>query len=111
MNTNGIGALVVVPALGELPRFEAGIRVRVLVRSPIGHYRVPTYLRGKLGLIESVIEPRAVDNEQEGFGRNAGSRLHYYRVAFPMTEVWPLYQGSPKDGVRCEIYETWLERT
>ena len=52
MNTNGIGALVVVPALGELPRFEAGIRVRVLVRSPIGHYRVPTYLRGKLGLIE-----------------------------------------------------------
>ena len=20
-------------------------------------------------------------------------------------------EGSPKDGVRCEIYETWLERT
>jgi nitrile hydratase len=85
--------------------------VRVLSRSPIGHYRVPMYLRGKRGLIESVIEPRAVDNEQEGFGRNAGSRLHYYRVAFPMTEVWPSYHGSPNDGLRCEIYETWLERT
>jgi nitrile hydratase len=110
MNTPGIGPLVVVPALGELPRFEPGIEVRVLVRSPIGHYRVPTYLRGKRGVIESVIEPPAVDNEQEGYGRNAGSRLHYYRVAFPMTEVWPLYQGSRTDGVRCEIYETWLER-
>jgi nitrile hydratase len=110
MNTNRFGALVVVPALRELPRFEVGIGVRVLARSPIGHYRVPTYLRGKSGFIESVIEPRAVDNEEEGFGRNAGSRLHYYRIAFPMTEVWPRYRGSPKDGVRCEIYETWLER-
>jgi nitrile hydratase len=111
MDTNSIGYLVVVPALGELPRYEAGMGVRVLNRSPIGHYRVPMYLRGKRGLIESVIEPRAVDNEQEGFGRNAGSRLHYYRVAFPMTEVWPSYHGSPNDGLRCEIYETWLERT
>ena len=111
MIASSIRALVVVPALGELPWFAAGMGVRVLVRSPIGHYRVPIYLRGKTGLIESVIEPRAVDNEQEGFGRNAGSRLHYYRVAFPMTEVWPLYQGSPNDGLRCEIYETWLERT
>jgi nitrile hydratase len=110
MDTNSIGALVVVPALGELPRYEAGMGVRVLSRSPIGHYRVPMYLRGKQGLIESVIDPRAIDNEQEGFGRNAGSRLHYYRVAFPMTEVWPAYQGSPNDGLRCEIYETWLER-
>jgi nitrile hydratase len=111
MDTNSIGYLVVVPALGELPRYEAGMGVRVLNRSPIGHYRVPMYLRGKQGLIESVIEPRAVDNEQEGFGRNAGSRLHYYRVAFPMTEVWPSYHGSPNDGLRCEIFETWLERT
>jgi nitrile hydratase len=110
MDINSIGALVVVPALGELPRYEAGMGVRVLSRSPIGHYRVPMYLRGKQGLIESVIEPRALDNEQEGFGRNAGSRLHYYRVAFPMTEVWPLYHCSPNDGLRCEIYETWLER-
>jgi nitrile hydratase len=105
-----IGALVAVPATGERPRFEAGSTVRVLVRHPIGHYRVPAYLRGKSGLVEAVIEPRAVDNEEEGYGRNAGVRLHYYRVSFPMKEVWPLYQGSPRDGVRCEIYETWLER-
>ena len=52
----------------------------------------------------------AVDNEQEGYGRNAGSKLHYYRIAMPMTEIWPDYAGSPRDGLRIEVFETWLER-
>ncbi len=111
MTTGLVGpSMNVTPALGELPLIETGARVRVRVRWPIGHYRVPIYLRGKRGVIEAVIEPRGVDNEEEGFGRNAGSRLHYYRVAFEMTEVWPAYAGPAHDGMRCEIYETWLER-
>jgi hypothetical protein len=101
---------VVVPALGETPLFHPGDRVRISARSPIGHYRVPTYLRGKRGLIEKVIEPTFVDNEEEGYGRNAGSRRHYYRLAFPMTELWPSYSGSPRDGLRIEVFESWLER-
>ena len=64
---------VVVPALGETPLFHPGDRVRISARSPIGHYRVPTYLRGKRGSIEKVIEPTLIDNEEEGYGRNAGS--------------------------------------
>ena len=79
----------VVSAAGEVPIFRPGDRVRVSDRSPIGHYRVPTYLRGKTGSIEAVIEPAVVDNEEEGYGRNAGSKRHYYRVAFAMTEIWP----------------------
>jgi nitrile hydratase subunit beta len=62
-------------ALGERPVFQPGDAVRILTRSPVGHYRVPTYLRGKAGTVEAVIEPAAVDNEQEGFGVNAGSKL------------------------------------
>jgi len=100
----------IVPALGELPIFRLGDRIRIRERSPIGHYRVPTYLRGKRGSVEAVIEPAAVDNEEEGYGRNAGSRRHYYRVAIPMTEIWPDYVGSPRDGLRIEVFETWLER-
>jgi hypothetical protein len=100
----------VVYALGEEPLFHAGDQVRVLNRSPIGHYRVPTYLRGKAGVIEAVIKPAGIDNEEEGYGRNAGISLHYYRIAVPMTEIWPEYVGSPKDGLRIEIFETWLER-
>ena len=69
---------------------------------------MPLYLRGKAGRVEAVIEPTAVNNEEEGFGRNAGDRRHYYRVAFPMTELWPDYAGSPCDGLRIEVFETWL---
>jgi nitrile hydratase len=100
----------IVFALGEQPLFRSGDRIRILTRSPIGHYRVPTYLRGKTGTVESVIQPAGVDNEEEAYGRNAGSKRHYYRIAIPMTEIWPDYTGSPRDGLRIEIFETWLER-
>ncbi len=100
----------VVPALNELPAFSPGDAVRVGVRSPIGHYRVPIYLRGKTGTVVQVIEPAMVDNEAEGFGKNAGSKRHYYRISIPMTQVWADYQGSPRDELRIEIFETWLER-
>jgi hypothetical protein len=100
----------IVLALGEQPVFAPGERIRVLTREPIGHYRVPRYLRGKIGVIEAVIEPTMLDNEEEAYGRNAGMRRHYYRIAIPMTELWPGYDGSPRDGVRVEIFETWLER-
>jgi nitrile hydratase subunit beta len=100
----------IVTALGEEPIFRAGDRIRVADRTPIGHYRVPRYLRKKLGRVEAIIEPVLVDNEEEGYGRNAGSKRHYYRIAFPMTELWPDYSGSPKDGLRIEVFESWLER-
>lgn len=97
-------------AQGEEPLFRPGDRVRISGRSPIGHYRLPTYLRAKTGLVEAVIQPAGIDNEEEAYGRNAGSKRHYYRVAVPMTEIWPDYAGSPQDGLRIEIFETWLER-
>ena len=97
-------------AEGERPAFSPGDKARILARSPIGHYRVPTYMRGKLCTVEKIIEPAAVDNEEEAFGRNSGSKRHYYRVAVPMSELWPEYNGQATDGLRIEIYETWLER-
>jgi nitrile hydratase subunit beta len=110
MNHSGQASAGIVYALGERPIFKTGDRIRILDRSPIGHYRVPIYLRGKTGKVEAIIEPTAVDNEEEGYGHNAGSRLHYYRVAVPMTEIWSDYVGSPRDGLYIEIFETWLER-
>jgi nitrile hydratase len=100
----------VVSAEGELPEFGIGEKVLVDVRAPVGHYRVPLYLRGKIGRVETVIEPSLVDNEAEGFGRNAGSRMHYYRLAFPIHEIWPGYTGSQRDGLRIEVAESWLQR-
>ena len=102
--------LRIVPALRERPEFRVGDRVRVLTRSPVGHYRVPQYLRGRVGRIELVLEPAAVDNEEEGYGRNAGSKRHYYRISVPLLDVWPTYGGAPQDNLLIEVFETWLER-
>src|SRR5215211_28333 len=84
------------PAFGETPLFRPGDAVRILTRAPIGHYRVPLYVRGKRGIVERVIEPAAIDNEEEAYGRNAGSKRHYYRIAIPMQEIWSDYAGSPQ---------------
>ena len=101
----------IVYATGEEPICKPGDAIRIRERKPVGHYRVPTYLRGKKGVVELVIEPTAVDNEEEGFGRNAGSRRHYYRIALPMTEIWSNYAGSAKDSLHIEVFESWIERT
>lgn len=106
----GLSKPCIVLAAGELPIFAKGDRVLILNRCPVGHYRVPRYLRGRTGVVEAVIEPTAVDNEEEGFGRNAGAKRHYYRVAITMTQIWSDYAGSARDGLYIEIFETWLEK-
>jgi nitrile hydratase subunit beta len=101
----------IVKAEGEDPLFKTGDAVKIAKRFPIGHFRVPNYIRGKRGRVETVIEPPAVNNEDEGFGRNAGAKRHYYRIAIPLTELWPKYTGSSNDGLRIEVFESWLERS
>ncbi len=100
----------VVLADGEAPAFGLGQHVRISARHPVGHYRVPLYLRGRTGLIEAIIEPAGIDNEQEAYVHNAGMKRHYYRLAISMTEIWPSYVGSVRDGLHIEVFETWLER-
>jgi len=99
----------IVKADGEAPQFHPGECVVISARFPIGHYRVPLYIRGKTAVVEAVIEPPAVNNEEEGFGRNAGTKRHYYRLAIPLRELWPGYAGSASDGLRIEVSESWLE--
>ena len=96
-------------ATGEAALFSPGQTIRILSRSPVGHYRVPIYLRGHLGVIETVIRAVGINNEEEAFGRNAGQKLHYYRVAFAMTEIWPGYARASRDTLHIEVFETWLE--
>lgn len=97
-------------ALSERPLFSIGERVRIGTRSPIGHYRVPTYLRGKSGVVEAIVTPIAVDNEEEGFGRDAGMKRHYYRLAVSMAEIWDSYDLALRDTLHIEVFETWLEK-
>ena len=46
----------IMPAESEPPHFAASEQV------------VPRYIRGKRAIVEQVIEPTAVENEEEGFG-------------------------------------------
>ncbi len=101
--------LQVVTAPGETALFRSGDRVRVSERYPVGHYRVPRYIRGKQAIVEHVIEPAAINNEEEGFGRNAGTKLHYYRIIIPLSELWPAHAASSNDGLHIEVCENWLE--
>lgn len=101
----------IVVALDQAVIFQPGESVRVMTRSPIGHYRVPIYLRGKRGVVEKVLEPMQLDNEREGYGQNGGDKRHYYRVAFSLKELWPEYAGPPHDSLHIEVFENWLERS
>ena len=99
----------IVWADGEAPRFNAGDHVVILSLAPIGHYRLPLYVRGKRGSVGEVIRPRFVNNEAEGFGRNAGRRGFYYRIAIPLFELWPDYSGPRADALCIEVFENWLQ--
>jgi nitrile hydratase subunit beta len=91
-----------------IPRFSVGDRVRVAMRFPLGHYRTPIYVRGKVGCIERVL-PKFLNPEQEGYGKNSGTLVRLYRVRIPQNAIWPDYQGNPADELQIEIYEHWLE--
>jgi hypothetical protein len=70
----------IVPATGEMPIFGTGDRVGVMIREPVGHFRVPAHLGGKVGVVEAVTGPAAIDNEEEvveAFGANMGGKLTY----------------------------------
>ena len=100
----------IVLALNEAPIFALAIRSASRPASRSATTACRSICAARRGTVEAVIEPAGVDNEEEGYGRNAGAKRHYYRIAIPMTEIWPDYAGSPRDGLRIEVFETWLER-
>jgi nitrile hydratase len=89
-------------------RFQRGDRVRVRELYPPGHVRTPHYIRGKVGVIERVLA--AFPNPEEcAYGRSGLPGQPLYRVRFQQKDVWPDYQGPPRDTIDVEIYQHWLE--
>jgi hypothetical protein len=89
------------------PRFGVGDRVTVLDLGLAGHVRIPRYIRGRDGVIEqycgSFLNP-----EELAVGRTDGRIVPLYRVRFMQREVWPDYDGDPRDCLHIEIHEHWL---
>jgi len=89
-------------------KYKVGDEVSVSVRYPIGHHRVPMYMRGKRVKVERVLG-RYVNPEEEGFGKNAGDKTWCYLVTIDQKNLWPAYAGHPIDRLEIEIFEPWLE--
>jgi nitrile hydratase len=86
----------------------AGTRVRVLSRNATGHYRTPTYLRGREGVVLSLAGTYR-DPELLAYHKPGLPPRRLYRVRFRQADVWPGYDGPAVDTLEADLYEHWLD--
>ena len=84
-----------------------GARVRVRRMYPPGHVRAPSYLRGKIGVIERRVGTYE-NPEQRAYGVEPDIKVNF-RVRFTMGEVWGPQAENPDDTLDAEVYDHWLE--
>jgi nitrile hydratase len=74
------------PAAVSPRRFAPGDRVTVVYTHPPGHRRIPSYIRGKSGLVERYCG--AFPNPEElAYGFDGLPARHLYRVRFQQTAI------------------------
>ena len=87
-------------------RFAAGQTVRARNLNPIGHTRLPRYVRGRLGAIE---RDRGVFVFPDTNAHFKGEKpQHLYSVRFAARELWG-EEASSRDGVYLDLWEDYLE--
>jgi nitrile hydratase beta subunit len=90
----------------QAPRFAVGDAVRALNMHPLGHVRLPRYVRGKLGKVIAVHEAHVFpDTNARGDGEHP-QRL--YTVAFSGAELWG--PDTTAASVRVDCWESYLAR-
>jgi nitrile hydratase beta subunit len=91
------------------PRFRVGQGVRARNINPVGHTRLPRYIRGHRGTIltdHGVFDFQ--DTDAEGYTLPARPQ-HVYTVGFTARELWG-DTANPRDTVHAEMWEDYLER-
>jgi nitrile hydratase len=88
------------------PKFQQGQRVRARNINPIGHTRLPRYVRGKFGTIERdhgvFVFP---DTNAEFLGEKP---QHVYSVRFTARELWG-ERSTLSDAVYVDLWDDYLE--
>jgi Nitrile hydratase beta subunit len=93
-------------AANVAPRFRLGDRVRVRNINPSTHTRLPAYLRGKMGIIETDYGVFAFpDTHAHGLGDKP---QHCYNVRFTSRELWGA-QASDRDTLRVDMFDDYLD--
>jgi len=88
-------------------RFDPGDRVRARVMNPPGHNRLPTYARGRRGVVEEVHGVFALPDEVvRGVARPRHEPV--YAVSFESRELWGV-DGSERSAVSLDLWESYLE--
>jgi len=88
------------------PRFRVGEQVLARNIHPVGHTRVPRYVRGRRGRVEAdygvFVFPDTRAAEQ-------GSKpQHVYSVRFEARELWGP-EASPRNSVYVDLWDDYLE--
>jgi nitrile hydratase beta subunit len=90
-------------------RFKSGQRVRARNINPVGHTRLPRYLRGKRG---TVTRDHGVfnlqDTDADGYALGEFPQ-RVYTVRFDASEVWGP-QGGTRDVIFADLWESYLDR-
>lgn len=89
------------------PRFVVGDRVRARVANPSGHTRLPSYVRGRQGVIESVRRDHPLP-DQTVRDAQKGAPIPVYSVRFAMSELWGPDAEAASELI-MELWEPYLE--
>jgi nitrile hydratase len=90
-------------------RYRAGQRVRARNVNPVGHTRLPRYVRGHRG---TVVRDHGIfnlqDTDADGYALGARPQ-HVYTVRFEARELWG-DAVNRRDSVFVDVWEDYLER-
>lgn len=88
------------------PRFQPGQHVRARNINPVGHTRLPRYVRGKSGIVDRVHGVFVFPDTNAHFrGENP---QHLYSVRFGADELWG-DDAAPRDAVYVDLWESYLD--
>lgn len=97
-----VGSLREVP---DPPRFAVGDRVRAKDMKPAGHTKLPRYVRGHVGVVETIQPAHLLPDTHAHFqGENP---QHVYSVRFDSRELWG--PDAEDFTLTIELFDSYLE--
>lgn len=87
-------------------RFRPGQAVKARNLNPLGHTRLPRYVRGKTGTIARVQGVFVLPDTHAHF--QGEHPQHVYSVRFAARELWG-EGAAPRDGVYVDLWEGYLD--
>ncbi len=88
------------------PRFKVGEAVLARNVNPLGHTRLPRYVRGRRGIIQRNYGGFVfADTRAHGLGDHP---QYVYSVRFDARELWGP-EASPRDAVYLDLWESYIE--